>query len=974
MKKGLLFTGLIVALTIICCYALVAADAVKERVVITEPVTIDAPAVTPVQTAPLQSKADKATRQVTAAQASSAPVDEAYLAKLELEKKAISKPSRDPLDVPPANDLCANEQLVAVPSSTAGTTLEAASECGYGGGDVYYYFTLAECRNVTISLCNSVSIWDSYMWLYDDECCGASLVAEDDDGCGVTYEHGEITMNLDAGTYHLCVDGWTGENGDFTLDIIDNGPCTVPHVEECPDGSLFSQPPTHPDSSWSGMTSDAGPGYLRAENFWGVCEEICDIHFWGLNLFHDGTAWNDCPYEDPMTFDIVFYYDASGFTGPGMWTVPGAVASSYTVSLTRTLTPYVYAVYPVYYYSTILTPCVVPMSAGWVSIQGVSVGTPDDCWFLWSSHGNAGDGSGYTVIDGGAGWELDDADLSLCLTGEISIGAMGACVDVETGICADDVLCEDCVGDFYWNMTCAQVPVGACCDQSTGDCWEDVFYGYCEYQGFDWYQGITCAEIFPPCGADLCDASGGCDEYISNVEMGSDCYTAFSNPSICDGYYDYYLEDPPGCATLYAGQANPITVSNGNPYSTDVAGLWIDWNQDYDFYDAGEMIYDETSWSGFGPYIGTITPHDSLDGGCYRMRVRIQYGGIVDPCGATSYGEVEDYCVCVCNETPIIELPYVMNFSTTVNTCGYCAYVPVGQMGEFGDGCGYYYIYMGPSVLYKMHTYETGTITVTTTGDDPAQYIFTDLCDPFGTCVAGSDWTGGNPSSETCVLTDLPAGIYYINVALWDDGSGRCGDIQLDITGDVYLPVELSSFEAIAGNHEVALTWTTAAELNNDYFEVQRSVDSDWTTVGTVEGTNEATGSSYAYTDRAVVNDVTYTYRLLSYDINGAVNEYEMTAEATPQAPLPTEYALSQNFPNPFNPTTTITYALKDAGFVTLKVYNLLGQEVANLVSQQLNAGNYTANFNGTDLPSGIYVYRLEVNDFSAQQKMVLLK
>ncbi|MBU1707880.1 T9SS type A sorting domain-containing protein, partial [bacterium] len=71
---------------------------------------------------------------------------------------------------------------------------------------------------------------------------------------------------------------------------------------------------------------------------------------------------------------------------------------------------------------------------------------------------------------------------------------------------------------------------------------------------------------------------------------------------------------------------------------------------------------------------------------------------------------------------------------------------------------------------------------------------------------------------------------------------------------------------------------------------------------------------------------------------------------------------------------TTITYALKDAGFVTLKVYNLLGQEVANLVSEQLNPGSYTANFNATNLPSGIYVYRLEVNDFTAQQKMVLLK
>ena len=137
---------------------------------------------------------------------------------------------------------------------------------------------------------------------------------------------------------------------------------------------------------------------------------------------------------------------------------------------------------------------------------------------------------------------------------------------------------------------------------------------------------------------------------------------------------------------------------------------------------------------------------------------------------------------------------------------------------------------------------------------------------------------------------------------------------------------------------------------------------------------NSQTAINYEYTDQAVVNGVTYTYRLISHDINGTVHEYEQTAQATPEAPIPVEYALDQNFPNPFNPNTTISYALKDAGFVTLKVYNLLGQEVANLVSQRMEAGNYTAGFNGSNLPSGIYVYRLEVNDFAATKKMVLMK
>jgi hypothetical protein len=146
-------------------------------------------------------------------------------------------------------------------------------------------------------------------------------------------------------------------------------------------------------------------------------------------------------------------------------------------------------------------------------------------------------------------------------------------------------------------------------------------------------------------------------------------------------------------------------------------------------------------------------------------------------------------------------------------------------------------------------------------------------------------------------------------------------------------------------------------------------------TVGRVEGSgNSQTTQNYEYVDRAVVNDVTYTYRLLSHDINGAAHEYDMMAEATPGSPIPTEYALEQNHPNPFNPNTSISYSVKEVGFVSLKIYNLLGQEVATLVSKEMAAGRYTVAFAATDLPSGVYVYRLEVNDFTAQKKMVLLK
>jgi hypothetical protein len=86
------------------------------------------------------------------------------------------------------------------------------------------------------------------------------------------------------------------------------------------------------------------------------------------------------------------------------------------------------------------------------------------------------------------------------------------------------------------------------------------------------------------------------------------------------------------------------------------------------------------------------------------------------------------------------------------------------------------------------------------------------------------------------------------------------------------------------------------------------------------------------------------------------------------------DYALSQNYPNPFNPTTTINYSIKTAGEVTLKVYDMLGTEVASLVNEIKEAGNYSVEFNAVELPSGIYVYRLSTNNFVDTKKLILLK
>ncbi len=197
------------------------------------------------------------------------------------------------------------------------------------------------------------------------------------------------------------------------------------------------------------------------------------------------------------------------------------------------------------------------------------------------------------------------------------------------------------------------------------------------------------------------------------------------------------------------------------------------------------------------------------------------------------------------------------------------------------------------------------------------------------------------------------------------------------MTIDEILPVELSTFEATPLVNAVRLDWVTASEKNNAYFVVEQSQDqATWMDIGHVDGAGTTpTGNSYSFTDENLVAGTTYHYRLTSVDIDGTRNDYEQVVSATPYGPeAVSDYSLSQNYPNPFNPTTTFNYTLKEAGMVTIQVYDITGREVATLVSEPQTVGVYSVTFDGTALPSGIYIYRMQANDFTAAQKMVLMK
>lgn len=191
------------------------------------------------------------------------------------------------------------------------------------------------------------------------------------------------------------------------------------------------------------------------------------------------------------------------------------------------------------------------------------------------------------------------------------------------------------------------------------------------------------------------------------------------------------------------------------------------------------------------------------------------------------------------------------------------------------------------------------------------------------------------------------------------------------------LPVELTSFTASLVNQNILLNWQTVTEVNNYGFEVERKSNvkgemSDvWGKIGFVNGNgNSNSPKSYSYED----NNLTpgkYSYRLKQIDNDGKY-EYSNIIEITIQ---PNEYFLYQNYPNPFNPTTTIRWQSPVSSWQTIKVFNLLGEEVETIVNEYLEAGAHSKLYivNST-LPSGVYFYRLQTGNFVESKKMIYLK
>ena len=183
------------------------------------------------------------------------------------------------------------------------------------------------------------------------------------------------------------------------------------------------------------------------------------------------------------------------------------------------------------------------------------------------------------------------------------------------------------------------------------------------------------------------------------------------------------------------------------------------------------------------------------------------------------------------------------------------------------------------------------------------------------------------------------------------------------------------------GNNRVKLTWDANIDPDLSSYEIWRNVNNwQWFNIATTTNTYFIDPNYYYGTPNRIdykirAKDTGNNYSIFSDGVfcygypSKAIANYD-TIETSNSKP---KYSLS-NYPNPFNPTTTISYQIEEKGFVSLKVYDILGKEVANLVSEEKEQGIYNTAFDGANFPSGIYIYSWRVNNFTSVKKMALMK
>jgi hypothetical protein len=245
-------------------------------------------------------------------------------------------------------------------------------------------------------------------------------------------------------------------------------------------------------------------------------------------------------------------------------------------------------------------------------------------------------------------------------------------------------------------------------------------------------------------------------------------------------------------------------------------------------------------------------------------------------------------------------------------------------------------------------------------------YVVLDISDPTAPTIAGQYDTfpgsGGTYDGAWGCYPYLPSG----HIIISDMSTGL-----YILSFDSGVPVELTSFTARIDERNIILNWTTATETNNLGFEIQRKSGGDYRTIGFVDGYGTTTETqNYSFADINLEIGL-YHYRLKQIDFDGTI---EFSQEIEVEFLSPSKFELKQNYPNPFNPSTNISFLIPEPGMVTLKIFNIIGEEVAELLDELKEAGNYEINFSAANLPTGIYIAKLSTGNNIQTIKMSLLK
>jgi len=328
-----------------------------------------------------------------------------------------------------------------------------------------------------------------------------------------------------------------------------------------------------------------------------------------------------------------------------------------------------------------------------------------------------------------------------------------------------------------------------------------------------------------------------------------------------------------------------------------------------------------------------------------------------------------------------------------LNYINFWIYIPEGKTGYFNtlavfdginsnwgmecffDAGGFGYIYGGSSTPVYFNWAENDWQFVELKIDlfrDSAHFYFD------GNLIHNWQWTAGayGSGSPLSIEANDFFGYYSYNEMYLDNYV--CMIVPLTIV-PLNAPTNLNAEEIFNPYPQVKLTW----QDNSSYFEYAFNIlrkDGHPSVPGSFESIGAVPANTTVFIDSTVFVDSTYTYAVFAYNELGFsdTSNHETIilnpVNLTPVNQVVNSFSLWQNYPNPFNPSTNIGFRIADRGFVSLKVYDVLGNEIATLVNQDLSAGEYEVEFSATEFSSGIYFYRLQSGTFIDTKWMVLLK